>query len=183
MFEAFRMIWKNIRKTLETNHNQSANQKMTPKIPNGNHLSKKTIFAAICILSIICLSTIIEDFSSDKSVVQADSVKGIGAGIYWDQACTNKTLSLNWGFINASSSNNLTVYVRNEGNSVVSLGLNTSNWTPSATSSYIYLIWNYTDQVLSINEVIPIQLTLTVSPTIINITNFSFETTITTAEQ
>jgi hypothetical protein len=175
------MIWKNTKKKLRINHKQPANH-VPPTIPNSSHFNKKTIFAAICILTIIALSTTIEDFSSNKSVVQADSVKGIGVGIYWDQACTNKTLSLNWGFINASSNNNLTVYVRNEGNSAVSLGLNTSNWTPSATSSYISLIWNYTAQVLSTNEVIPIQLTLIVSPTIINITNFSFETTIATAE-
>jgi len=177
------MIRKKIRKTLKTNNNQSTNQKMTSTVSNGNHLNKKTIFIAICVLSIICLSTIIEDFGSEKSVVQADSVKGIGVGIYWDQACTNKTLSLNWGVISASSSNELTVYVRNEGNSAVSLSLNTSDWTPSATSSSISLNWNYTDQVLSINEVIPIQLALTVSPTVTNITNFSFETAITTAEQ
>jgi hypothetical protein len=181
MFEVFRMIWKDLNKTLKINYKQVINQKVTFTKPTGNHFNRKTTFAAICILTIIALSTIIEDFSSNKSVVQADSVKGIGVGIYWDQSCTNRTLSLNWGSINASSSNNLTVYVRNEGNSAVSLRLNTSNWTPSATSNYMSLNWNYTDQLLSTKEVIPIQITLIVYPTIIDITNFNFETIITTS--
>lgn len=177
------MIWKDLNKTLKINCKQVINQKVTFTKPTGNHFNRKTSFAAICILTIIVLSSVIQDFASNKSVVQADSVKGIGVGIYWDQACTNRTLSLNWGSIEASSRNNLTVYVRNEGNSAVSLGLNTSNWTPPATSSYISLNWNYTDQVLSKNEVIPIQITLTVYPTIIDINNFSFQTIITTTGQ
>jgi hypothetical protein len=180
MFEVLRMIWKDLKQKLRTNSKQIVNQKVTFTIPAGNHFNRKTIFAAICILIIIVLSSAIQDFGSNKSVVQAGSMKGIEVGIYWNQACTNRTLSLNWGSINASSSNNLTVYVRNEGNSAVSLALNTSNWTPSTIPSYISLNWNYTNQVLSTDEVIPIQLTLTVYPTIIDITNFSFETIITT---
>jgi hypothetical protein len=145
-----------------------------------NHFTKKTIIAATCILAIIVLNTTIENFASNKSIVYAESVKGIGTGIYWDQACINKTLSLNWGIIAPGSSNNLTVYVRDEGNSAVSLLLRTSDWTPVSASSHITLNWNYTDQVLRINEVIPIELTLTVDPTIDETTDFTFITTITT---
>lgn len=107
-------------------------------------------------------------------------MKGIGAGIYWDEACTNRTISLNWGVIEVGSSSNLTVYVRNEYSSAVSLRVEASNWTPSAASNYMSLNWNYTGQVLSTNEVIAVELTLTVHPTIIDITDFSFETIITT---
>ena len=145
-----------------------------------NHFTKKTIIAATCILAIILLGITIEDFASNKSIVYAQTVKGIGTGIYWDQACLNKTLSLNWGTIAAGSSNNLTVYVRNEGNSAVSLLLSTSDWAPSSASSYISLNWNYTNQVLKTNEVIPIELTLTVAPNIDEITGFNHITSITT---
>jgi hypothetical protein len=103
-------------------------------------------------------------------------------GIYWDQACTNKTLSLKWENINAGSANILTVYIRNEFNSAASLWLGTSKWTPSTSSDYISLNWNYSGQVLSIDQVIPLKLTLTVSPTIREITDFSFNTIITTIE-
>jgi len=144
-----------------------------------NHFTKKTIITATCILAIILLGITIEESASNKSIVYAQTVKGIETGIYWDQACLNKTLYLNWGAIAAGSSNNLTIYVRNEGNSVVSLLLTASDWAPSSASSYISLNWNYTNQALKTNEVIPIELTLTVSPTIDGITDFNNITTIT----
>jgi hypothetical protein len=70
----------------------------------------------------------------------------------------------------------LTVYVRNECNSAVSLGLGTSNWAPSSSASYLSLSWNYTGQVLKTAEVIPLELKLTVSPTIVDVSEFSFIT-------
>jgi hypothetical protein len=143
------------------------------------HFTKKAVIAATCILAIIVLGITIEDAASNKSIVYAQTIKGIGVGIYWDQACLNKTLSLSWGTIAAGSSKNLTVYVRNEGNSAISMVLSTSDWTPPAASSYISLNWNYTNQELKTNEVIPLELTLTVSPTIDGITDFNHIITIT----
>jgi hypothetical protein len=51
-----------------------------------NYFTKKTIFAAACILAIVVLSTAIGDSSLNRSIVYAESIKGIGTGIYWDQA-------------------------------------------------------------------------------------------------
>jgi hypothetical protein len=146
--------------------------------PIGNNLGRKAIFVSICILIFVTLVAFMGNFGSINTIVRADSIKGIGVGIYWDQACTNKTLSLNWKFIDIGSKDNLKVYIRNEANWAVSLWLGTSNWTPSASSTYISLKWNYSGQVLSVNQVIPLELTLTVSPTIIDITDFSFNTVI-----
>ena len=150
--------------------------------PIGRNINRKTIFAAICLLIIVILGTIIVGFGSSKSIVYASSVNGFGVGIYWNQACTNKTLSLDWGLITAGSSNTLVVYVKNEGNSPVSLVLETSNWTPVTALEYMSLNWNYSGQVLSAGQVIPLELTLTVYPTISEISNFSYDTIITTSE-
>ena len=128
----------------------------------------------------MALITIIPNFSPAKSIVKADSVIGIGVGIYWDKDCTNTTRSLNFRIIDANSNNDLTMYVRNEGNSAVSLMLGASNWTPPNASSYMSLSWNYSGQILKTNEVIPIKITLTVSSTICDITDFSLQTIITT---
>ena len=148
--------------------------------PISNHVRKKAILTAICILTIVILGTIIANFGSSITVVYAGSVKGLGAGIYWDYACSNRTLSLDWGFIEAGSNSTLMVYVKNEGNSAVSLWLSTSNWTPSACLGYMSLSWNYLGQVLSVDQVIPLELTLFVYPTISGVTCFSFDTVITT---
>jgi hypothetical protein len=165
------MFWQYFKKPTSFIKTQIKILKKSFAISVHNNVKRKTIFATICILTLLSLTTFIEDFSPGISIVKADSVIGIGVGIYWDKDCTNITHSLNWGFIDPNSNNNLTVYVRNEGNSVVSLGLTTANWIPPTAPSYISLIWNYSGQNLKTNEVIPIKLTLTVSPTIIDITD------------
>ncbi len=109
------------------------------------------------------------------TVSSGGSVKGIGVGIYWDSACADKVSSIDWGLLDPDSSKTVTVYIRNEGNSVVTLSKSTQNWNPSAASSYMTLNWNYKGQTLSVNQVLQIALTLVVSPDILEITSFSFD--------
>jgi len=116
---------------------------------------------------------------TSRTVSSAGSVKGIGVGIYWDYACTNRTSSINWGLLDPGSNKTVTVYVRNEGNAVATLSKATQNWNPSTASSYMPLNWNYNGQTLSVNQVLQTRLTLVVSPSISGITSFSFDITIT----
>ena len=74
----------------------------------------------------------------------------------------------------------MTVYVKNEDDSAVYLWMETSNWNPSASLSYMTLIWTYSGTILNVDEVVPIDLILNVSPTVSGITDFSFDITITT---
>ena len=170
------MFQENLRKALDKNNKGTG---LYAK-PHGNNFHRKATLTAICILTIIILGATIANFGSTITVVRAGSVESLGAGIYWDQTCTNRTFSLNWGPIEAGSNNTLTVYVKNERNSAVSLWLGTSNWNPSASAGYMSLNWNYSGQLLSEDQVIALELTLTVSPTISGITVFSFDTIITT---
>jgi len=115
---------------------------------------------------------------TSRTISSAGSVKGIGVGIYWNSACTNPTSSIDWGLLDPDSSKTVTVYVRNEGNYAATLSKASQNWNPSAASSYMTLNWNYAGQTLSVNQVLQIRLTLVVSPTISEITSFSFDITI-----
>ncbi len=118
---------------------------------------------------------------TSRTISSAGSVKGIGVGIYWDSACTNPTSSIDWGLLDPGSSKTVTVYARNEGNSVVTLSKATQNWNPSTASSYMTLNWNYAGQTLSVNQVFQIRLTLLVSSNISGIASFTFDITITVA--
>ena len=91
---------------------------------------------------------------TSRTVSSTGSVKGIGVGIYWDYACTNRTSSINWGLLDPGSNKTVTVYVRNEGNAVATLSKATQNWNPSTASSYMTLNWNYAGQTLSMNQVL-----------------------------
>ena len=116
---------------------------------------------------------------TSRTVSSAGSVKGIGVGIYWDYACTNRTSSINWGLLDPGSEKIVTVYVRNEGNALATLSKATQNWNPSTASSYMTLNWNYAGQTLSVNQVLQIRLTLVISQAISGITSFSFDITVT----
>ncbi len=116
---------------------------------------------------------------TSRTVTTGGSVKGIGVGVYWDSGCTNSVSSINWGLLDPGSDKTVTVYVRNEGNSVTTLSKATQNWDPSTASSYMTLNWNYAGQTLNVNQVLQTKLTLIVSSAISGITSFSFDITIT----
>jgi hypothetical protein len=174
------LLHKNSRKAPVEVSERIANSKVSRVIPTRNHAHRKMALAAICLLTIVAFGALVAALGSSKTIVYASSVTGLGAGIYWDQACTNKTLSFNWGAIEAGSNKTVTIYVENEGNSAASLSLETSNWNPSTSLNYMSLSWNYSGQVLGVGQVVCLELTLTAFPTISTITNFSFDTTITT---
>jgi len=160
-----------------------AQGKISPKAPSAirtsNHVHKRKVFLAICIILVAILGTIFVNSVSSNIIANAYSITGVGVGIYWDQGCTNRTLSLNWGPTEPGSNNTVTVYVRNEGQSPVSLWMAMSNWTPSGALGNMTLTWTYTGRILSASEVIPIDLTLNASPTISGITDFRFDIVIT----
>lgn len=135
----------------------------------------------MCIILVVILGTIIMN-SGSSNVAYANSISGEGVGIYWDQGCTNRTHSLDWGLINPGSNSTVMIYVRNEGNSAVSLKMATSNWTPSVALDYMTLTWTYSGKILSTYEVIPMELILKLSPTVNEITDFRFDIFITTTD-
>jgi len=116
-----------------------------------------------------------------KQVPSRGSVKNTNVGIYWDQALTNPVSSIDWGTLEAGSSINRTVFIRNESNTDATSSMVTSNWNPSEASSYMTLSWDYAGQTLNANQVVQVKLTLSVSASITGITDFSFDITIATS--
>ena len=116
---------------------------------------------------------------TSRTIPNSGSLKGIGVGVYWDSACTNRTSSISWGALEPGSNKTVTVYVKNEGNSAATLSKFTQNWNPSTASDPMTLNWNYAGQTLSVNQVLQIKLTLTISPTISGIATFGFDVLIT----
>jgi hypothetical protein len=173
------VFWQGIRKVQDKVTQRIVNSKAPFAVRIGNHAHRRAVFATVCIILAVILGTIIWNSGSSRTVAYANSMRGVGVGIYWDQDCTNRTLSLDWGLIEPDSNNNVMVYVRNEGDSAVSLWMETSSWTPSVALGYMTLIWTYSGRILGAGEVIPMELILNVSPTVSEITDFSFDIVIT----
>jgi len=136
-----------------------------------------TMIATLTILSIafISFNAILGQSHTALSIGSQGTVKATGVGVYLDSNCSNAVSFVDWGIIEPDSTKNITVYIRNEGNGLVTLILNTDNWIPSNASNYMALSWDYADQPTDPQEIVPITLTLTTSSDIEGIINFSFD--------
>jgi len=115
---------------------------------------------------------------TSRTVSNAGKIKTVGVGIYSDSSYNNILSSINWGTLEPGSDKTTTGYIRNSGNAPSILTLQTSNWNPPGAETYISLTWDYDGQVLNINEGIAVTFTLSISPTIEEITSFNFDITI-----
>src|SRR3990172_9961870 len=125
------MFWQDLRKAPDKVNERTVSSKAPSALRINNRVHRRAVFATMSIILIVILGTIIVNSGWSRTVAYANSIRGVGVGIYWDQGCTNRTLSLDWGRIEAGSDNTLAVYIKNEGDSAVSLWLATSNWIPS----------------------------------------------------
>lgn len=116
--------------------------------------------------------------TTQETIQGTGSIKGMGFGIYWDQQCTAATSSLDWGLLEPGSSTDFTLYLRNEGNSALTLSMASENWSPANATDYLTLTWNREGQQVNPDEVLKFVITLTVSADIQNIDSFSFDITI-----
>lgn len=127
-------------------------------------------------VSLVALTMLVSGFvQSSVRIVGRGTVKAVGVGVFWDINCTNPVSFIDWGMVEPGSMNNVTVYVRNEGNVAASISLATENWNPSNAFDYLTLSWNYDGRQLNPLEVVQVTLTLTVSSSVQGITSFSFD--------
>jgi hypothetical protein len=113
---------------------------------------------------------------SSAGTIQIQTTAGLG--VYSNSQCTTALSALSWGTLTNGENKTTTVYIKNEGNSPATLSLETSNWYPTSASTYLTLSWNYNNQPINPSQVVQVTLTLSVSPNIQGITNFSFDVTI-----
>ncbi len=138
-----------------------------------------TLALVLYTISLCVLGPVVSAVISNRTLSNVGSIKAIGVGVYWDQACVSPVSSINWGVIEPGSNVDKTIYIRNEGNAAASLSVATSNWSPSSASSYLTLSWDYGGQSLGTGEVVQVKFTLSASPDTAGITSFSFDITIT----
>jgi hypothetical protein len=128
------------------------------------------------LVSLVALVMFASGFTqSSVRIVGRGAVKAVGVGVFWNSNCTNPVSFIDWGMVEPGSMNNVTVYMRNEGNVAASLSLATENWNPSNASDYLALSWNYDGRSLNPLEVAQVTLSLTVSQSVRGIENFSFD--------
>ena len=141
-----------------------------------------TIMLAVVGVGIATAITVSGLLSNSRTIHSSGAVKAVNIGVYWDSGCANATSAIAWGMLAPGESENVTVYLRNEGNVALRSNLTVQNWVPTGASSYIGLVWNRENQTIAAGAVVTAVLTLSVSPSITGITDFSFNIVITGIE-
>jgi len=109
---------------------------------------------------------------TEFSEFESGHLKTVGVAIYSDDIIDN---AINWGDLTPGGNNCIECYVKNIGEAISSLSLETANWFPNEATKYIALSWDYDGQSLKVDEIIRVTLTLTVSEKISEITEFFFD--------
>ncbi len=141
---------------------------------------KVAILAAIATAA-IGVGAVTALLSTTQIINNTGNVNTVGGlDVYWDSAGTNRTTTINWGTMSPGDTKGYTVYVKNVGNTALTLSMSTSAWNPSAAVNSIHLTWNCTGYQLQTHDaIVAARLSLAVDSDITGITNFSFNTTIT----
>jgi len=105
-------------------------------------------------------------------------VVGVGVGVYSDSGCTQNLTSISWGNVAPGGSVTRSCYVKNTGNSEISLSMATAGWSPSGIGSQVSVIWDREGAQLGAGQVVLASFTLSVLPGTAG-TAFSFTAVVT----
>lgn len=134
---------------------------------------------ATCLIGVVVGSAVtLAVMQSAYSIPTSGKVIGVGVGVYADSACMYNLTAISWGNVHPSESVNRTVYVKNLGNTPITLSMATSDWVPSVANRSISLTWDMQGVSLEPEHVEAATITLSVSPDVSGITDFSVKITI-----
>lgn len=142
---------------------------------------KQTVIAvavsAISVLNLFFFATISGQLFVRTNMYSYGTVQiqSVGVAAYTDASCVARVSDVAWGSLAPGSSATNVIYLKNEGTTSLTLSLNTASWSPTSAANYITLNWNYNGQPIAPDQVVPVTLTLSVSPNIDGISYFGFE--------
>jgi hypothetical protein len=112
--------------------------------------------------------------------ISVPELVGVGKSIdvFWDANCMSPVGSIDWGTLTPGDKKNVTVYVRNEGESGTILALKVSDWVPVQAPNYLNIGWNYSGTAVQPGQTVPIFLILDVNSNITGIANFGVNITV-----
>ncbi len=136
------------------------------------------LVGTVLVLTVIIAALLYTQTISASGTVTA--VKAVNCAVYADPAGTQVLTQINWGALEPGSALNVTVYVKNTGNTPVNYTVTTSNFSPSNAGSYISLEADLKGaKNLSPGAITPIVLTNVVASTAPVGTSYSYDIKIT----
>ena len=146
-------------------------------------IRKLSVVLVIGIMLTLITAIFVSSATTPPQVTQSVSSKGkltvINLGIYSNSACTSNLTSLDFGSIYSGSTSNITLWIKNVGNSNEIVSLSTNTWSPVNATQSLTLSWNQTGTILMQNQVVAANMILTVSASADpSLSSFTFNTVI-----
>lgn len=132
----------------------------------------------IIIIVAIAMATAGSLVSSKKEQANSDAITAIetlNVSIFNDSAATMPCSSFNWESLQPGLNVTDTIYVKNTGNTIETLHMNSTDWNPASTTSVLTLTWDKENNILPVGAVTPAKLTLTAAQNTGNLTAFNFK--------
>jgi len=138
-------------------------------------ISITTVVAALIIIGIALTLISFAAITTSTTMSSSGSVTtSAGLGVYSNSACTTSLSSINWGTLTAGGTTTQTIYVKNISSGLsLTLNMTTSSWSPASANGPITITWNQQSTDLQPGASVAAILTLTVSSSIVDITDFS----------
>ena len=157
--------------------------KMKQNTSSTNPKRAKLGLVVILSLTIIAIALTCTTYAALTTNLRVDASGSVSAtanlGIYSDSTCQTPLTTIEWGAPTPGTSITRIIYIKNTGVGVsLSLSLTTSNWDPAIANGPITVSLDKTGTRLSPGQSTAASMTLTVSPTTVDITNFSLAITI-----
>ncbi len=119
-------------------------------------------------------------YNSTIHAAGAIYVKTVNCAVYFDSAGTQPVTQINWGSLSPDSAVNQTVYLKNTGNTACNFTISTANFNPSNAGTWISLTYDLKGAInVPANSIVPCVLTESISASIVNVTNYTYDIVIT----
>jgi len=136
-------------------------------------LSKKKIVGIA--VALLLISLVIVFAAKRVYITCTGSIKTVGVEVYADDALTQSLNNITWGIVSPGDNATFPAWIKNAGNTPITLQMWTEAWTPENASTWITLTWNYTNASIPARTAIPVVFTLSVDANVSGIVDFSFD--------
>ena len=138
-------------------------------------LSLTTAVTALVMIGIALTLTTFAALSTTNVGTSGTVFTSANLAVYSDSGCNTPLSSIPWGTISPGGTTTQTIYVKNTGSGLsLTLAMTTSDWSADANGP-ITLTWNKEGTKLNPGDSVPATLTLTVSPSIVDIISFNVQ--------
>ena len=129
------------------------------------------ILAAIMIAAVV---SVIAIGVVERRISSQGRVKAINVEVFSDPECTQVLTEIYWGMIEPSETVSTEIYLKNTGNSPLTVSMSTSTWSPLTAENYISVNWDAEGKEINPSDFLRANITLSVSSSISGISSFSF---------